>query len=70
MNVDDIKQIAKNEKELETTIHAMRIYSQNKGIEFGIEKWPLLIMKSEKRHLMELRNQEKIRTLGEKETYK
>ena len=38
-----------------------------------IEKCALLVMKSGKRHLtdgMELTNQDKIRTLGEKETYK
>ena len=33
-----IKLFAKNEKELETLIHAVRIYSQDIGIEFGIEK--------------------------------
>ena len=42
-------------------------------MEFGIEKCAMLVMKSGKRHLtdgMELPNQDKIRTLGEKETYK
>ena len=42
-------------------------------MEFGIEKCAILIMKSGKRHLtdeMELPNQNKIRTLGEEETYK
>ena len=42
-------------------------------MEFGIEKCSMLVMKSGKRHLtggMELPNQDKIRTLGEKETYK
>ena len=37
MYVDDIKLLAKNEKELETLIHAVRIYNQDIGIEFGIE---------------------------------
>ena len=37
MYMDDIKLFAKNEKELETLIHAVRIYSQDIGIEFGIE---------------------------------
>ena len=67
MYMDDIKLFAKNEKELETLIHARR------RDEFGIEKCALLIMKNGKRHLtdgMELPNQEKIRTLREKETYK
>ena len=42
-------------------------------MEFGIEKYAMLVMKSGKRHLTnekELPNQEPIRTLGEKETYK
>ena len=40
---------------------------------FGIEKHFMLVMKSGKRHLtdgMKLPNQDKIRTLGENETYK
>ena len=70
---DDIKLFAKNEKELETQIHAFRIYSQNIGMEFGMEKYAMLVMKSVKRHItneMELPNQDQMRTLGEKETYK
>ena len=56
-----------------TQIHAVRIYSQDIGMEFGIEKCAMLVMKSGKRHLtdgMELPNQYKIRTLGENETNK
>ena len=73
MYMDDIKLFAKNEKELETLIHAVRIYSQNIGMEFGLEKAALLVMKSGKRHMtdgMKLPNQDKIRTFGEKEMYK
>ena len=73
MYMDDIKLFAKNEKELETLIHAVRIYSQEIGMEFGIEKCVVLVMISDKRHLigqMELPSQDKIRTLGKKETYK
>ena len=68
MYKNDIKLYAKNEKELETLIHAFRIYSQDIGMEFGIEKYAMLLMKSGKRHLtdgMELPNQDKCRTLGE-----
>ena len=71
--MDDITQFAKNEKELETLIHAVRIYSQDIGMEFDIEKCATLIMKSDKRYMtdgMELPNHDEIRTLGEKETYK
>ena len=73
MYMDDIKVFAKNEKELETLIHTVRIYSQDIEMEFGIEKCAMLVIKSGKRHMadgMELPNQDKIRTLGENETYK
>ena len=73
MYMDDIKLFAKNEKELKTLIHAVRIYSQDIRIEFGIEICAMLLMKSGKRHMtdgMELPNQNKIRTLGENENYK
>ena len=73
MYMDDIKLFVKNEKELESLIHTVRIYSHDIGMEFGIEKCAMLVMKSGKQHLtdrMELPNQDKIRTPGEKETYK
>ena len=60
-------------KKLETLIHAVRIYIQDIGMEYGIEKCAILVMKIVKRHLtdgMELPNQDKIRMLGEKETCK
>ena len=53
MYMDDIKLFAKNEKELETLIHTVRIYSRDIGMEFGIEKCAMLVMKSGKRQLME-----------------
>ena len=37
MYMDDIKLFAKNEKELERLIHAVRIYSQDGEMEFGIK---------------------------------
>ena len=42
-------------------------------MKFGIEKCAMLVMKSGKQHMtdeIELPNQDKIRTLGENETYK
>ena len=71
--MNNIKLPARNEKELETLIHAIRIYSQDIGMEFGIEKCAMLVMKSGKWHLidrMELPNQDKIRTLRKKEIHK
>ena len=71
MYMDEIKLFAKNEKEQETLIHGDPIYSQDIGMEFGIEKCAMLVMKSGKRHMtdgMELANQDKIRMVGENET--
>ena len=68
----DIKLFAKNGK-MKTLIHAVRINSQDIGMEFGIEKCVMLVMKNGKRHKidgMELPNYDKIRTLEENETYK
>ena len=73
MYMDGLKLFARNEKELETLIHAVRISYQDIEMEFGIEKCVMLVMKSGKRHMtdgMELPNRDKIRTLGENETYK
>ena len=70
--MDDIELFSKNEKELKTLIHAVTIYSQDIGMEFGIEKCVVLVMKSGKRHLtdgIKLPSEDNIRTLGEKETY-
>ena len=67
------KQFAKNEKELETLILTVRIFSQDIKMEFGIEKCAVLVMKSGKRHMTEgvkQPNEEKLKTLGEKQTYK
>ena len=68
MYMDDIKLFAKSEKELETLIHAVRIYSQDIGMEFGLEKCAMLVMKNGKRHMtdgMEQTNHDRIRTLEE-----
>ena len=73
MYMDDIKLFAKNEKEMETLIHTVRIYSRDIGMEFGIEKCAMLVVKSGKRQLtdgMELPNNDKIKTLAENETNK
>ena len=36
---------AKREKELETLIQTVRIYDQDIWMEYGIEKWAMLIIK-------------------------
>ena len=53
MYMDDIKLFSKNEKEMETVIHAVRIYNQDIGMEFGMKKCAMLVMKSDKRHTTE-----------------
>ena len=68
MYMDDIKLFTKNEKELETLLHAVRIYSQDIGMEYGIEKCAMLVIKSGKQHMtdgMELPIHDKIRMLEE-----
>ena len=58
---------------METLTHVVRIYSQDIKMEFSREKCAMLVMKSGKRYMtegMELPIHDKIRTLGENETYK
>ena len=71
--MEGIKLFAKIEKEFETLLQAVRICSENVGVQFGIEKCVMLIEKSGKWQItegIELPNQEKNKTHGEKETYK
>ena len=73
MYMDDIKLFAKNEKESETLKHAVRIYNQNIGMEFGIEKCNHA--NNEKQEMTHdgwngTTQSKKIRMLGEKEIYK
>ena len=73
MYMDDIQKFTKYEKELETLIHTVRIYYQDIGMEFGLEICAMQVMKRGKRHLtdvMELPNQEKIRTHSKNKNYK
>ena len=51
MYMYDIKLFAKSEKEMKTLIHAVRIYCQDSGMEFGIEICAMLVMKSGKHYL-------------------
>ena len=64
MYMDDIKLFAKNEKELETLIHVVRIYSQDIGMESGIEKCAMLTMKSGKRQLERSKKMKPTNTWG------
>ena len=44
----DFKIFAKNEKERKSIIQTIRIYSQDKGMEFRIENYPMLMTKNRK----------------------
>ena len=70
MCMNYIKEYTKNEKELEFLIQIIRIYSQDIGMEFVIEKSTVLIMKTTKRGPAggrELPNQESSSACEEKE---
>ena len=49
MYMEKTKLFAKSEKELETLLNAVRIYSLDIGMEFGIEKCAMLVMNRSKR---------------------
>ena len=73
MYMDGIKLFAQNKKELETFIQVVRIYSQDIGVEFSIEKCAMLIMRNRKRQKtegIELPNQQNIRMLREMDSWK
>ena len=67
---NDIKLFAKNEKELETLINAVRIYSQDIGMEFGIENSAMLVIKSGKRQMTDGWNYQIRTKLGRSEKMK
>ena len=71
--MDDIKLFVKKEKGLEILKLTIRIYSQGIGMEFGIEKYAMLIMRSRKRQItegIELPNKEKSEHLEKRKNYK
>ncbi|MUZ80571.1 reverse transcriptase domain-containing protein, partial [Shigella flexneri] len=73
MYMDDLKLFAKNKGELETLISTTRIFSTDIGMEFGIEKCALLVMKKGKLETtegIELPIGEVIRALNERDNYK
>ena len=49
----DIKLFARNKNDLKTLIQSVRMYIEDIGMEFTIEKCLLLIMKSGKQQMME-----------------
>ena len=53
MYIDDIKLFAHNDKKLETLIQAVKIHSQDTGMEFGIGNCVMPIMKSGRQQMTE-----------------
>ena len=51
-------------------MHTVRIYNQDIGMEFGLKKYAMLVMKSGERHITDGMETTKPRPFGEKETYK
>ena len=68
--MDDVKLFAKNEKELEIPIQSIRIYMEDIGMEFDIEKCAMFIMKKTNSRKKRCAKSKIIRLLGEKENYK
>ena len=48
MYMDDVKMFAKNKKKLESVIRTVRIFSQDIGTEFGVEKCGKFMINKEK----------------------
>ena len=70
--MDDLKVYAKNEKDLEYLIQTGKIFSENIGMEFGLDKCAILIMKKGKTVEAEgvkFPDERKIRSLKEDESY-
>ena len=55
MFMEDTRLFAKNKKDLETLIQVIKIYSQDIGMEFGIDKCAMFIMKIGEREIREER---------------
>ena len=71
--MDDLKLYAKNEKELDTLVQTVRIFSEDIGMEFGIQKCAMV--KVIRGHIVEspgiaLPNGAEIRSLEKSEGYK
>ena len=71
--MDDLKLYSRKEKGLDSLIQTVRIFSEDIGMEFDIEKWAMLVM--EKRKIvksvgMELPDGKVIKSLQEGKSYK
>ena len=64
--MNDISIFSNNKKELETVIKPIRIYSQDIGIEFVIERWAVHIMKKTKKNSNNNKNKKQNKTKQKK----
>ena len=71
--MDDLKLYSRSEKELDSLLQTVRVFSENIGMEFGIEKCAMLVMekgKIVKSVGIELPDGKVIKSLQEGESYK
>ena len=71
--MDDLKLYSRSEKGLDSLVQTVRVFSEDVGMEFGIERCAMLVMekgKIVKSVGIELPNGEVIKTLQESENYK
>ena len=71
--MDDLKLYSRSEKGLDSLVQTIRVFSEDVGMEFGIEKFVMLVMekgKTVKSVGIELQNGKVIKSLQEGESYK
>ena len=71
--MDDLKVYAKNEKSLDSLIQTVRIFSKDIGMEFGIEKCAMLVLKRGKvatSNGIKLPDESVIKSVKDGESYK
>ena len=71
--IDDLKLYRRNEKELDSLVQTVRVFSKDIGMEFGIEKCAMLVMEKGKIAMsvgIELPDGKVIKSLQEGQSYK
>ena len=71
--MDDLKLYSRNEKGLDSLVQTVRVFSEDIGMEFGIEKCAMLVMekgKIMKLVVIELPGRKVMKSLQERESYK
>ena len=71
--MDDLKLYGKSEKQVDTLLNTVRVFSQDIGMQFGINKCAILVLKRGKVvrcEGIEIPNNQVIKSLGEGERYK